>query len=102
MSKLVHLKTKMPVAEYIPSRGIVLRQESQEWAIPARELRAECRCARCQDEWTGERQMTVDQIPESIAPVGMSPVGNYALGVNWNDGHSSIFPYAQLKAVSHA
>ena len=97
VSKLVHLKEKMPVAEYIPSRGVVLRQESHEWVVPARELRAACRCARCQDEWTGERQISVADIPESIAPVGMSPVGNYALGINWNDGHSSIFPYSQRK-----
>lgn len=97
ISKLVHATEKPPVAEYIPAQGIVLKQGTTTWAIPAKYLRASCKCARCQDEWTGERLVYEAQIPESIAPVGMSPVGNYALGINWNDGHSSIFPYTQLK-----
>ena len=100
VSKLVHLNETTPVAEYIPARGIVLRQGAKDWAVPCAELRAACRCARCQDEWTGERNVTLDQIPASIAPAGMSPVGNYALGINWNDGHSSIFPYSQLKETA--
>jgi Mrp family chromosome partitioning ATPase/DUF971 family protein len=100
VSKLVHLNERIPVAEYIPAQGIVLRHGENSWVVPAAVLRSECRCARCQDEFTGERRVFIDNVPESIAPVGMSPVGNYALGINWNDGHSSIFPYAQLKEIA--
>jgi DUF971 family protein len=34
--------------------------------------------------------------PEQYKIVGMNYVGNYALGVNWEDKHQSIFPWALL------
>jgi len=30
--------------------------------------------------------------------VGLSPVGRYALGVRWGDGHESIFSFVYLRA----
>jgi len=60
------------------------------------ELRRRCRCAKCIDEWTGEQVLRPEDVSESIKPVEMAPVGNYALQVSWTDGHQSIFPYARF------
>lgn len=59
-------------------------------------LRRQCRCAKCIDEWTGDQVLRPEDVPESIRPVEMAPVGNYALQVLWTDGHQSIFPYARF------
>ena len=40
------------------------------------------------------------QIPENIAPVEVSPVGNYALSIIWSDGHSTgIYSWQTLRAI---
>ncbi|GAB0496640.1 hypothetical protein MMPV_007953 [Pyropia vietnamensis] len=69
------------------------RVEQRLW--PAA-LRRQCRCAKCIDEWTGEQVLRPEEVSESIKPVEMAPVGNYALQVSWTDGHQSIFPYARF------
>jgi len=35
------------------------------------------------------------------SPKKITPLGNYAVGIEWNDGHASgIYPYTQLKEKS--
>lgn len=82
-----------------PQRVVTTVGEHQ-YELPARDLRLSCRCARCQDEFTGASLLNVDDIPLDVIPVGLSPVGNYAIGVNWSDQHSSIFPYEHLISIS--
>jgi DUF971 family protein len=57
--------------------------------LPYRKLRAECPCATCRDEWTGERILKPETIPPDLSLSGMSPVGTYAVQLSWSDGHSS-------------
>jgi DUF971 family protein len=52
-------------------------------------LRANCPCAGCVDELTGIRTLNVDAIPADIAPTRIELCGNYALKIEWNDGHST-------------
>jgi DUF971 family protein len=67
------------------------------------ETRAQCPCAACVEEWTGKRVVDPSQIPEDIAPVEVSPVGNYALSIVWSDGHSTgIYSWQTLRAIGHA
>lgn len=62
--------------------GIVYR-------VPFKRLRVECPCATCVNEITGERMLDPATIPETIAPVKMGYTGNYALKIEWTDGHST-------------
>lgn len=59
-------------------------------------LRRACRCALCVDEMTGVQKLDPDSVPESVKPIKMTPVGNYALEVAWSDGHLSLYPYSRF------
>ena len=71
-------------------------------------LRDRCPCATCTGaHGTPPRQPTSD-IPEGPFPLfkprlkmlGVEPVGNYAIRINWNDGHNTgIYSYEHLRNI---
>ena len=67
---------------------------------PVAFLRRSCRCAACIDEWTGAPILIPDEIPESVKPVTINPVGNYAISIEWSDGHKSgIYTFEHLRQL---
>ena len=67
------------------------------------ELRAQCMCARCVDEITGERIVEIDGIDPGIAIEQMQLVGNYALRIHWSDGHhQGLFTWQHLRQLCEA
>lgn len=69
--------------------------------LPYRYLRAECPCASCRDEWSGERIIHIEDVREEIKLVGLEMVGNYAIQPSWNDGHSSgIYTWELLREAA--
>lgn len=48
------------------------------------------------NEWTGERILQDDTIPDDIRPTMFAPVGNYATQITWEDGFSQVAPYELL------
>ena len=74
--------------------GILITKNGIDFfGIDAKTLRIACTSALNRDELTGELLINPDDIPDDIYPLSMNPVGNYALGIHWSDGHSSLFPY---------
>lgn len=57
--------------------------------LPYRFIRAECPCTSCKNEWTGERILDPATIRTDIRIEALEPIGNYAVRIAWNDGHSS-------------
>ncbi len=58
------------------------------------DLRESCPCAVCVNEFTGEKTIKKRDIRRDIKPEDIVHLGNYALQIVWNDGHSSgIYPY---------
>jgi DUF971 family protein len=57
--------------------------------LPYHYLRNECPCASCRDEWTGERILDPASVRPDLRLDGMETIGNYAVRLGWNDGHSS-------------
>jgi DUF971 family protein len=57
--------------------------------IPFKLLRTSCPCAACVDELTGERILDPATIPDDIVPSQLEFIGNYALKVTWQGGHST-------------
>jgi len=96
VSRLRYNATPVPEVSFIPALGVQVTQGVQTATIPCLTLRLACRCARCRDEWTDRVLVTPDQLPNDVGPEGIGPVGNYAVGINWSDGHSSIYPYDVL------
>jgi ATP-binding protein involved in chromosome partitioning len=64
------------------------------------ELRRQCRCAVCVDEWSGKRLLDPKSIPEDVRPREIRPVGHYAIHIDWSDGHSTgIYTFDFLRRI---
>ena len=63
--------------------------DGQESSFAPRYLRGNCPCAGCVEEWTGRRTVSEETLPVDIKPNGMSPVGRYAVQIDWSDGHNT-------------
>jgi len=73
----------------------------REDAFPFTFLRAECQCAQCVNEWTGERMLDPAKIPVDISIDRMELVGNYAVRVYWSDGHQSgLYTWERLRQLT--
>ena len=71
--------------------------------LPLRELRAECMCARCVDEITGERIVELEGIDQDIVIRDLKLVGNYALKIAWSDGHDTgLYTWPHLRRLCTA
>ena len=69
--------------------------------LPYAYLRGECPCAACRNEWTGERILDPSSIRPDLSLVGMEGIGNYAVRLGWNDGHSSgLYTWETLQRLS--
>lgn len=62
-------------------------------------LRRNCRCALCVEEFTGRQLLLPSSVSETIYPLRTYPTGNYALSVDWSDGHRSLYPYKQIRSI---
>lgn len=67
--------------------------------ITPADLRRGCRCAACVEEMSGRQILVASDVSEAIKPMKMYPTGQYALSVDWSDGHRSLYPYRQIRAM---
>ena len=88
--------TRRPDIEYIEEFNII---QVDDEALEPVALRRACRCAACVEELTGRQILKASDVPANIKPTRMSGTGNYALSVDWSDGHRSLFPYRQIQSL---
>ena len=63
-------------------------------------LRDGCPCASCVDELTGEKMLDPKKIPPDIHVRKADYVGNYALRIQWSDGHDTgIYAFRYLREL---
>jgi len=67
--------------------------------LSAFDLRSKCRCANCVEEFTGEKLVRNTELDPEVHPLDIKSVGNYAFGIQWSDGHSSLYPIEMLKQL---
>ncbi len=91
-----------PIARFVIGRGVVLTwPDGREQDIDPATLRRRCQCARCIDENTGQPLLDPESVPDDIYPTELHPMGNYAVAVQWSDGHdASIYPYDFLATLA--
>jgi DUF971 family protein len=105
-SLLQVVENQSKTSESIPqisfdAQNILLKfQDGRQIVLDHRQVRLACQCAVCVNEMTGKKMLNPAQVKVDIAPKEITPLGNYAIGINWNDGHSSgIFPYTLLEQL---
>ncbi len=63
------------------------------------DLRLACPCALCVEEMSGRPLLDPKSIRPDVTPRTITSVGNYAITINWNDGHSTgIYSFEHLRA----
>ncbi len=68
--------------------------------FPFRFLRQQCPCAACVNEFTGERILDPESVPQEIQPEGLGFSGNYGLKIGWSDGHhSGIYTWERFEEL---
>lgn len=96
-------KYARPIVSYDTDNGLIRvvdsTGEEKATTLSPAELRRGCRCAACVEEMTGKQILDPASIPDSIKPLNMAPTGNYALSVDWSDGHRSLYPYRQVRSM---
>ncbi len=93
-------KNTTPQFEYDDEKITFTWPDGVRSEVSNMDLRADCGCALCVDEYTGEKLLNRDDIRKDIKPTEITPLGNYALKIVWNDGHNSgIYPYKQIRSL---
>jgi DUF971 family protein len=78
----------------------IVWSDGSTYRLPFKLVRAECPCAQCIHEITGERILKPETIPEDIHPTELAYSGNYALRIVWSDSHASgIFTWERLHGL---
>lgn len=74
--------------------------DDTETQYTAVELRRNCPCAGCIDEWTGKKTLDDRNISEDITIKHTSIVGRYALSFHFSDGHETgIYSFSYLRGM---
>ena len=78
----------------------IVWSDDKECIYNLRELRSNCQCALCKHEMTGEKLISLENIPKDINLVKVEIVGNYALHFAWSDNHTTgIYSYEYLRKL---
>ena len=78
----------------------ILWQGGHESVYTGYALRVGCRCAICVDEISGNQRLREESISKDVRPLGIDPVGRYAIRFHWSDGHSTgIYTFEQLREL---
>jgi DUF971 family protein len=81
--------------------------DGQRFQYRVSHLREHCPCATCREKRKGEQQQSTAELPvlslqeaRPLTILGMKPVGNYAYGIQFSDGHDSgIFTFEFLREL---
>lgn len=100
LGKSIIEQKKVPQMEFDAKAVHFNWPDGKKLSVRNMDLRASCRCAVCIDELTGEQRLKREQIPADIHAKEITPLGNYAIGIKWSDGHSSgIYPYEGIEEL---
>jgi DUF971 family protein len=76
--------------------------DNSEFSIPLNKLRKFCPCATCMTEREKQSKTYIPIFHSGQTKIiKISKVGNYAIGIHWEDGHNTgIYEFPFLKNLS--
>ncbi len=78
----------------------VVWEDGRQHNFDVRDLRLACHCALCVEEMSGQPLLDPKTVQHDVAPLSIWSVGNYAIAVDWNDGHNSgIYSFTDLRKL---
>lgn len=78
----------------------VLWEDAHRDDFDVRDLRLACHCALCVEEMSGRKRLDPETVRPDVSPRVISSIGNYAIGIDWNDGHNSgIYSFDHLRSL---
>lgn len=81
-----------------PARVEIDWADGHRTAYTAAQLRRLCPCAACVHELTGRALLDPASVPDELTQRGVRTVGNYAIAVDFSDGHrTGIYTFTYLR-----
>ena len=78
----------------------VLWENGHREDFDVRDLRLACPCAACVEEMSGRALLDPASVRPDVGPRVISSIGNYAITITWNDGHSTgIYSFEHMRAL---
>ena len=75
--------------------------DGEKISVPNILLRKSCACALCIDEMTRKPLLDPNSIPLDIHAKKINTIGNYAILIDWSDGHNTgFYPFNMIKELS--
>lgn len=91
----------VPELNVTPQGVQVTFSDGFDVTIPMFDLRFACPCARCVDEYSGERILQAGEIDPDIHVEGLRKLGNYAISFAWSDNHTTgIYSWDFLRELA--
>ncbi len=76
----------------------ILWEDGHRNDFDVRDLRLACPCALCISEMTGEKLLDPKTIKSDVSPRQIMSIGNYAIKLDWSDGHNTgIYSFSSLR-----
>jgi Mrp family chromosome partitioning ATPase/DUF971 family protein len=96
------LEKNVPPAVSFDVAAITLTwPDGEAISVPNGVLRKACSCAVCVDEMTHTPILDPKLVPEDIHALSVGTIGNYAITVDWSDGHNTgFFPYKTIRELA--
>jgi len=96
------LEKNVPPEVSFDASAITLKwPDGETISVPNVALRKACSCANCIDEMTHAPTLDPKSIPEDIRALKVGTIGNYAITVDWSDGHNTgFFPYKTIRELA--
>lgn len=73
--------------------------DGEEFLLHPALLRRNDTSAKSVNEWTGQRTLRDEDIPDDIKPAAVNLLGNYAIQITWEDGFNQVAAFELLDAL---
>ncbi len=91
----------LQVIEESDSEISIVWSDDAETKYNAADLRRNCPCASCVNEWTGEKILRDESVSDDLHFTHTSIVGRYALNFHFSDSHDTgIFSFKFLRELA--